>query len=223
MSKEQKKQRCFINLAGFILALTAGWVDTLGVYVFLGENSPFLTGRVVKLGKYLINREAGKALAVMLLLVAFITGAILSSLLTRKKGLAGGLALAGLFLLLTPFLAGLKSSWTLLTIPLAMGAQNAATSLTAINRTTHLTGPTTDIGISIAYGNWQAAGFWSLRWLAFFLGVVSSYLLVRHYQDQKQLACLILLPGLIILLTALWQWQGWRIPLNDLNRKDSLP
>lgn len=220
---EGRRQR-FIHIAGFILALAAGWVDTLGVYVFLGENSPFLTGRVVKLGKYLVSGETKKMLAVLILVAAFTSGAVLATLLTKKRGLAAGLGLTGLLLILTPFLARPASfDLALLTIPLAMGAQNAATSLTGINRTTHLTGPTTDIGIYLAQGDWKMARFWSLRWLAFFLGVVSSYLLLRLTGDSKLALYLMLLPGLAISLTACGQKFIFRIPLLDSSGEDGLP
>ena len=104
-----------------------------------------------------------------------------------------------------------------------MGAQNAATSLTGINRTTHLTGPTTDIGIYLAQGDWKMARFWSLRWLAFFLGVVSSYLLLRSTGDSKLALYLMLLPGLAISLTACGQKFIFRIPLLDSSGEDGLP
>ncbi len=67
---------------------------------------------------------------------------------------------------------------------MAMGGQNAATSLTDINRTSHLTGPATDIGINIAKGNWNLVIFWTLRWIGFSMGVVMAYKLVHIFKSN---------------------------------------
>lgn len=203
-----------VHILGFCLALMAGWVDTLGVAYFMDESAPFLTGRVVRLGKALIDQNAGLVRDLVLILAAFLVGAVLSTWITRNRGLQGGLALTGLLVLLTPLLAFLKHiNGALITIPMAMGAQNAASSLTAIKRTTHLTGPTTDIGIQLALGNWKRVAFWSLRWLAFFLGVVLSYQLILILGAGPGHIGLILIPGLAILALALLQAQVFRIPL----------
>ena len=39
--------------------MMAGWIDTVR-YIFLNENSSFLTGRAAKLGKYILNGETQK-------------------------------------------------------------------------------------------------------------------------------------------------------------------
>ncbi len=109
-----------------------------------------------------------------------------------------------ILIILTPFLY-LIEGWSpaLFTLPLAMGGQNAVTTLAGINRTTHLTGPTTDLGISLANKDWNKIFFWSLRLLAFTFGVLFSTLLCQQMKDRPYFIYSLIFPGLIILASAL--------------------
>lgn len=150
-----------IHIVGFILMAIAGWIDVIALRVFLSENSSFLTGRVAKLGHFILRGEKAKAIETTAIVVFFIAGACISALLTQKAGLSFGLYFSAGLIVLT-----LIGSYTTqvtaiayITLPMSMGGQNAATSLTNISRTTHLTGPITDIGISLAKGNYKQALF----------------------------------------------------------------
>jgi uncharacterized membrane protein YoaK (UPF0700 family) len=95
-----------------------------------------------------------------------------------------------------------------------MGGQNAATSLTAINRTTHLTGPATDIGINIAKGNWNLVVFWVLRWVGFFMGTIIAYKLIQIFKIKMiDFSYTLLIPGIIIILTGIIQKNIFDISL----------
>lgn len=99
-------------------------------------------------------------------------------------------------------------------ISMAMGEQNAATSLTKINRTTHLTGPATDIGIHIASRNWRKAIFWILRWISFPIGAMLGFIFVElHNSKSISLSVTLLLPAVIILSLSAMQKTKLSIPL----------
>ena len=206
-----------INLVGFILVMTAGWVDTIGLYFFLDERSSCMTGRAAKLGEHILNREIQETKIVLLIIVSFIVGACISTLITKKLGLIGGLFFAGLLLVITVLSTFQKEiNIALATIPMAMGGQNAATSLTDINRTSHLTGPATDIGINIAKGNWNLVIFWTLRWIGFFMGVVMAYKLVHVFKSNMiRFSYTLLIPATIIILTGIIQKIVFDIPLSE--------
>lgn len=207
-----------VNIAGFILAMMAGWVDTVGVYIFLDENSSFLTGRVAKLGTHLLKGEILKIREIMMIIVFFIVGSYFCTLITKRKGFTLGLSFVALLVLLTPFISLLvKNKYVaLITIPMGMGGQNAATSLTPIGRTTHLTGPATDIGINLAHGNWKAAAFWMLRWGGFFAGVIIAGILIKLFEVKTMdPSYFLIIPGVIILLTGLIQKRFFDITLME--------
>lgn len=217
MDKSNIKILTPVNLVGFILVMMAGWTDTVGIYLFLDERSSFMTGRAAKLGEYIFNGEMQGVKAVLLVVISFIIGACISTLITRRVGLIGGLFFTGILLIITvfsTFKVGINIA--LITIPMAMGGQNAATSLTDINRTTHLTGPTTDIGINMAKGNWNLVVFWVLRWVGFSIGVVMAFNLIHIFKSKMiNFSHTLLIPATIIILTGIIQKIIFDIPLSE--------
>lgn len=197
-----------VNVVGFILVMMAGWVDTAGVKVFLNERVSFMTGRAAQLGEWLAEGELEKFSYIVLIVLMFILGSAVSTKITRRWGLVGGLTFTAglLFFAALPVYIG-QVRFVAIAIPLAMGAQNAATSLTEINRTTHLTGPATDIGIRLSDGDINGAIFWILRWIAFPLGAFMSYEFVEVTinNDNINTSLSLIIPAVIIILTALIQ------------------
>lgn len=146
------------------LALTGGYVNSAG-FVLLGIFTSHVTGNVGRLSIDLARRDVGGALGALLMIGAFLVGAIVASAIIesgafRSRSHAYGAALAlesGLliaFLVLPeadPELYRLHDSEAAL-VCCAMGLQNSlVTRLSgAVVRTTHLTGVLTDLGIELA-------------------------------------------------------------------------
>lgn len=207
-----------INIVGFILTLVAGWVDTIGLELLLDERSSFMSGRGATLGYWAFKGELKTFMKVAVVVVAFIIGAYVSTKITKKSGLTGGLLFTGILIIIAAF----HTCWNCITIaaiilPMAMGSQNAATSLTPINRTTHLTGPATDIGINMATGNWNKVIFWILRWIGFPLGAIIGFHLVHMVNHQEiNIYTTLFCPAAIIILTGIIQKLTIDIPLLDI-------
>lgn len=204
-----------ISIIGFILSMMAGWVDTIGVKLFLTESSSFITGRARLLGYYLFHGDFKSFSGIFLIIVAFITGAFISTLITKRFGLKGGLIAAGILVIIS----SLPVTWAYMNIiflPMGMGCQNAATSLTLINRTTHLTGPMTDLGINLAKKNWNKVGFWVLRLAGFPLGAFIGFSLANLLDNSAiNISILLIIPAIIIMLTGIIQKRIFNIPLLD--------
>ena len=200
-----------VNVVGFILVMMAGWVDIVGLRLFFNERSAFQTGRASQLGRWFAEGDMENFKFVIIIVLSFMVGAAISTAITKSSGLSGGLGFTGILLILTAYGIGSGNAQVAaITIPMAMGGQNAATSLTAINRTTHLTGPATDIGMNAANGNWNMVVFWALRWIGFPLGVfVALSLMAGDMSSEMALA----IPGVVILLTGLIQKATVNIPL----------
>lgn len=211
----EKRELIGINIIGFILTMMAGWIDTVGVNLFFSDNSAFMTGRGLSLGYWAFMWDWKAFLSIGLVIIAFIMGSYLSTKIIGKVGLMGSLFCTGAFIIMasTPIFLEKTSIYTLL-IPMAMGCQNAATSLTPINRTTHLTGPATDIGINIAQRNWKTAMFWGWRWIGFPLGSVIGFNMVSMVSNKLiNISVTLIIPAMIIMLTGILQRFVLNIPL----------
>lgn len=205
------------NIVGFILVIMAGWIDTVGVKLFLNESPAFMTGRGLILGYWAFKLDLKAFMSIVLVIMAFIIGACISTIITRKSGLTGGLFFTGVLIIIASFPICLRDiTIDTVIIPMAMGGQNAATSLTRINRTTHLTGPATDIGINIAKGNWKVVMFWILRWIGFPIGSVIGFNLVHLVNSNiMNISTTLIIPAIIIILTGIIQKLIFNIPLLD--------
>lgn len=216
-SKHKIKIVYGVNIIGFILIIMAGWIDTVGVKLFLNESPAFMTGRGLTIGYLAFNCDIKGFISVIMVVIAFISGAFISTLITKKMGLTGGLLFTGILILLASLPICLKDiTIDTILVPMAMGCQNAATSLTSINRTTHLTGPATDIGINIAKGNWKIVKFWLMRWIGFPIGSIIGCNLV-HMVDIHliNISLTLIIPAMIIIMTAIIQKLIFDIPLID--------
>lgn len=225
-NKSEIKFLTQVNIIGFILIMMAGWIDTVGINLFLTERSSFMSGRGAILGYCAFKGNFKAFMSILLVVISFIIGAYISTLITRKIGLTGGLCLTGILITIASFCNNCNEvTIATILIPMAMGSQNAATSLTPINRTTHLTGLTTDIGINIADGNWNNVILWILRWIGFPLGSIIGYVLVHMVNNQIiHTSTTLFLPAIIIILTGVIQKLTSNIPLldevNELQEKE---
>nr|WP_300002467.1 YoaK family protein [Tissierella sp.] len=206
-----------VHLVGFILSITAGWINAVGINLFLNESPAFMSGRGLILGYSAFKGDIETFLSVILVIISFTFGAYISAIITRKKGLGFSLVFVASLICLSAFPISLRNRiFDTIMISMAMGSQNAATSLTPINRTTHLTGPATDIGINMAKKKWNIVFFWLLRWISFPLGAVIGFNLVDLFNKEIiSLSLTLFLPALIILLIAFLQIKFLHIPLLD--------
>ncbi len=217
-----------VNMVGFLLITMVGWIDLVGVKLFFNQRSAFMTGRASSLGENLANKNTAEALFIIgVVVISFMIGAGISAKVTKKSGLIGGLTLTGLLVIIAAIFVGpaaanmdtvkklsgfVAQSRVILGVllPMAFGAMNAATTLTPINRTTHLTGPATDIGINFALGNWNMVIFWLFRWIGFPLGAfIGMSLALKGVSSSLNLV----ISGIGIILIAMMQKATVNIPL----------
>lgn len=213
--EDENKNKKLVNIVGCILSLVAGWVNAVGLNLFINDSPAFLSGRGLMLGYSALKGDLFTFLSVGLIVLSFIVGAVISTKLTRSKGLGGGLFLTGILITIAALPITLRNViFDTIIISMAMGAQNAATSLTKINRTTHLTGPATDIGIYIASRNWEKAIFWTLRWISFPIGAMLGFIFVElHNSKNISLSITLFLPAVILLVLSAMQKTKLSIPL----------
>ncbi|MCF6464895.1 DUF1275 family protein [Clostridium sp. Cult2] len=86
IDKSKVKLLTQINVVGFILTTMAGWIDTVGVKLFLDERSSFMSGRGAALGYWAFKGDLKAFMKVMFIIIAFMIGACISTIITRKFG-----------------------------------------------------------------------------------------------------------------------------------------
>jgi uncharacterized membrane protein YoaK (UPF0700 family) len=161
MFAREGKARSFSENRRLAIALSAvaGAVNATGFFV-VGSYTSHVTGNVARIGDELAQGHFTLAREALLLVVAFLVGAMVATVLVEgSRRLAGRahyksalLVETGVLGAFTLFSAGGLPTLTLTAmLCFAMGLQNAlVTKISgAVVRTTHLTGVTTDFGIEL--------------------------------------------------------------------------
>lgn len=148
----------WVFIGSVVLAAVAGFVNTVGL---LGLSHPIshVTGNLTLLSESLVHRNLDEALHTSMLVIMFFFGAVLCGFIVKQStlrlGRRYGAALtieAVLLFVAIPYLDhGVVVGGYLLSA--AMGLQNGMVSLysSAVVRTTHMTGVTTDLGVALGH------------------------------------------------------------------------
>ncbi|MCU0616455.1 MAG: DUF1275 domain-containing protein [Gemmatimonadaceae bacterium] len=144
----------WVEIGGFWLAAIAGAVNAVGLLGFRHEAVSHVTGTSTLLSVAVARGDAQEAMHLLLIVLAFLLGAMLSGALTGNVALQLGrrygaaLLLEAVLLTLATVALERGSDTGHLLASAACGLQNAMVSSYsgALVRTTHLTGLVTDIG-----------------------------------------------------------------------------
>jgi uncharacterized membrane protein YoaK (UPF0700 family) len=147
----------WVYAGGFVLSLTAGWLNAIGYLGFAHRALSHVTGTVTLSSIELSRGGAGAFAKAMSIVVCFFVGAALSGFVVRDPSLHAGRRYGVALLIESLLLAGalllfrLESPGAEYFAAAACGLQNAlATSYSgAVIRTTHMTGIVTDLGLAI--------------------------------------------------------------------------
>ena len=173
---------CFM---GWMISFWAGSINMIASFSILFSRVSHMTGPTSDLSRFLAT-DLKMAFFMGLILVSFISGAYLAAVVARSFKVTVNLMLSTLpvflsiFLLLInhPLLETMGSYLFAVMLPLGMGWQNSATSQCRIGRTTHVTGDITDIGITIAQGDWPRVRYFSLKFSGHVVGGMTGIFLM---------------------------------------------
>lgn len=197
-----------INILVSVLAFVGGWVNIIGYNVFMHTRPSSMTGRAAEIAESLGRGELKTFVYLVLVVLLFVLGVIIASIITERFGFTQGLMFVVAILVLNLIIVNADHNLRFFSVLLsmAMGAQNGATSLTSISRTTHMSGATTELGISIAFRNWNKAIFWGIRWLFYPLGGFLAYIFMKWLDTNSfNESFTLVIPIIIILCTAFIQ------------------
>lgn len=197
-----------INILVSVLAFVGGWSNIVGYNLFMHTRPSSMTGRAAEIAESLARGNLKVFGYLISVVILFIVGVAISTMITRHFGFTYAILFVVAILIADIVLVNnghhLKALPILLSM--AMGAQNGATSLTAINRTTHMTGATTELGTNIACKNWDRVIFWGTRWIFFPAGGILSYKFMEWVQmNGIKESITLIIPIVILLCIALIQ------------------
>ena len=171
----------WVEIGAFLLAFLAGSVNAVGLLGFSHQSVSHLTGTSSLLGLALADLALQQAGHLLVTLISFLAGAMLSGLLITstalKLGRHYGFSLLIEAVLLTLAMLALQrgSDLGIYLASMACGLQNAmvTTYSGSIIRTTHLSGIFTDLGIML--GNRLRGGALDSRRLVLFLILIGGF------------------------------------------------
>ncbi|WP_144209301.1 YoaK family protein [Shewanella donghaensis] len=147
----------WVEYGAFILALVAGFINSVGLLGFSHQSVSHLSGTATIIGTSIANTSFMNALHLFGVLMSFLVGSTISGFFLRGGALRLGrnysrlLSLEALFLLGSVYFLTRDSLFGHYLASAACGLQNAlvTTFSGAVVRTTHVTGIFTDLGIMI--------------------------------------------------------------------------
>ncbi|AJI74762.1 hypothetical protein BZ13_1657 [Francisella philomiragia subsp. philomiragia ATCC 25015] len=203
----------WVYLSAVLLPFNGGYINAATLISFLQNSVGYVTGNLTYAGVFLSNGEFLIFARMLILVIFFLLGTVISGLIIKSPHYNQDYSYpTNLLLQLTlVFIAILflnsHLSYCEYILAMTMGLQNAMTTYygSAIIRTTHMTGTTTDLGLLIAYKikNTQIAT-WKLRLyiiliLSFLTGSFVGALAFKIFQGNA-LYCSILIYSAMIVL-----------------------
>ncbi len=208
----------WVEFGAFVLVFIAGMINTVGLLGFQHQAISHITGTVALLSVALISQDAAVLLHLLLIVLAFMSGAALSGFIIQNATLKLGRRY-GIALLLEAIMLGLalialvhNSDSGHLFASAACGLQNAMVSTFsgAVIRTTHLTGVVTDLGA--IFGSWLRGNPIDYRKVTMFLilitgfscGAAAGAMMFRSLNYYS-----LLVPIILTSLLSLTYWLYW--------------
>jgi len=164
-----------------VLSFWAGNFNSLSSIAILFERSSHVSGRIADIGIDLVLMPIG-AFFMVVIWMSFVLGSYLAGLLLPKLGLTRSLLLQSIYVFIAALVVaagvaadsssdfGLGKAILAFILPLSMGFQNSVTSQLPLERTTHWTGASTDLGIALSRGSYPLVAFICVKIFSFIIG-----------------------------------------------------
>ncbi len=178
MKNTTKQRKLWVYSAAAILSFNGGYVSSISLVSILKNPVGYVTGNLTQAGELFEKGEYGLFLHLFTLVFCFLLGSMLSGLIIKDQcfkidyryDFSLLLQLGGVIASMVLLFLGFHQAGYLLAA--VMGMQNAMTTHygSALIRTTHMTGTTTDLGILLSY--WikgRKVEFWKMRLYGFLI------------------------------------------------------
>jgi hypothetical protein len=172
-----------------VLSFLAGNFNSLSSIAILFERSSHVSGRIADIGIDLVLMPIG-AFFMVAIWISFVLGSYLAGLLLPKLGLTKSLLLQSVYVFIAALVVaagvsatasndyGIAKAIMAFILPLSMGFQNSITTQLPLERTTHWTGASTDLGIALSKRSYPLAVFIGVKIISFIVGAaLMTYLI----------------------------------------------
>lgn len=172
-----------------VLSFWAGTFNGLSSIAILFERSTHVSGRIADIGIDIVLMPIS-AIFMLVIWISFVLGSYFAGLLLPKLGLTKSLILQSIYIFIAAIIVatgltadsatdlGVGKAIMAFILPLAMGFQNSVTTQLPLERTTHWTGASTDLGIALSQRSYPVAIFICIKIFSFIIGAaLSAYLL----------------------------------------------
>ncbi|WP_119344206.1 YoaK family protein [Facilibium subflavum] len=188
----------WVYFAAVLLPFNGGFINAATLVSFLHNSVGYVTGNIAYAGTYFAEHDILMFFRMMLLIFSFLIGAIISSLIVKSEyyhrdyRYRVNLMLQLMLVIVAMILLRYHIMGCEYLLAGAMGVQNAMTTHygSALIRTTHMTGTTTDLGVLIAHWikNNQVA-LWKIRLyliliLSFLVGAISGAVIFQAFSSN---------------------------------------
>lgn len=193
----RKLARVFAGIGGFTNALA---ILSLGITV------SHVTGIVTNLPIQLFKPDYYYFFIFLGAIIAYLFGAMLGYYLLMYNGPVLPLAIEAIVFILIGLLSPshiIDKNALSVFAAISMGLQNAITSHSPMDRTTHLTGLITDIGIAIVKGNRRLIRTYRNIILSFLIGATLAVFIFQKFRSKG-----FLIPGFILMIIIYYEWEN---------------
>jgi uncharacterized membrane protein YoaK (UPF0700 family) len=189
----------WVYISAILLPLNGGFVNAATLISFLHNSVGYVTGNISYAGTYFSEENYIMFLKMIMLVIAFLVGSIISGLIIKSEQYnkdhryGVNLILQLFFVAIAICLMRYEISYCAYFLAATMGLQNSMTTHygSALIRTTHMTGTTTDLGILIAH--WikrKNVPFWKIRLyliliVSFLIGSIIGGICFIHFHENS--------------------------------------
>jgi len=203
----------WIYLSAILLPFNGGYLSAATLVSFLHNAVGYVTGNIALSGTFFAYAEYALFFKMLALVLSFLLGAFISGLMVKSEnyhkdyryGLT--LVLQLLLVLISMFLILHNIHFCEYLLAATLGLQNAMTSHygTALIRTTHMTGTTTDLGVLLAH--WvkgKAIQVWKIKLyfiliLFFLLGSIAGAIAFKNLNGLSFITSIIIYSIMILI------------------------
>ncbi len=184
----------WVYMSAVLLPFNGGYINAATLISFLHNPVGYVTGNLSYSGTYFAAQNYLVFWRMIMLVFSFFIGAVISGLIIKSEQYNKdyryriNLLLQLVLVIISIILLYNRISYCEYLLAATMGLQNAMTTHygSALIRTTHMTGTTTDLGVLIAH--WikrKNIAFWKLRLyliliISFFAGTLSGAIAFTH-------------------------------------------
>jgi len=192
-----------------VLSFWAGNFNALSTIAILFERTTHVSGRIADIGIDLVLMPAN-VFVVAAIWISFVFGSYFAGLLLPRLGLTKSLLLQSIYVYLsalvvaagisatTPEDLGIGKAIMAFLLPFSMGFQNSVTTQLPLERTTHWTGASTDLGIALSKGSYPLVIFICIKIFSFIIGAALMVYLVAVEGIAPYIGLLIISAGLLL-------------------------